>query len=415
VPDAGSFAGQLARHDRVFDVRPRRGPPPGSLTGRADRVPAARPAPGVLLLSRSCDAELDSVQELLARAAVPVARVNSDELDARDLLIDPVNKTVLLNGRWLAPTVTWLRHFSVQAIAQGSAGQAPGLFLRASWHSAAEQLASVSGVTILARRPALLAQLLLARRNQVHVPQTIVTTDLGHARRAFGCPRLVIKAVDQHFVEAEPGRLTGIFPTVVERSELPDGTGPPVVVQEYIEHGAELRVYYAAGRIAAFEVGKDSPAAPWTEPERVRVRPAEPPAAVVTATRVLAAAMGLRFGAFDFLIRDGTPVFLEVNPDGDWRWAERRSRTAPVTLAAARMLTELHHQTRQAMPRTVDHGIKPLNLLAFLSRPGGPAALGSTAGQPARVRRTGSPHGLRAVARPCRSCPRPAGRGTAGH
>jgi hypothetical protein len=210
---------------------------------------------------------------------------------------------------------------------------------------------------------------MLAKRNQISVPQTIITTDLSHARRAFGCPRLVIKAVDQHFVEAQPGRLTGIFPTVVERRDLPDGPGPPVVVQEYVEHDAELRVYYAAGRIAAYEVSKDSPAALWTGPAGVRVRPVDPPASVEAATRLLACAMALRFGAFDFLIRDGTPVFLEVNPDGDWRWAERMSRTALVTLAAARMLTELHHEMRQAMPRTVDHGIKPLNLLAFLSRP----------------------------------------------
>src|SRR5690242_6140643 len=116
---------------------------------------------------------------------------------------------------------------------------------------------------------------------------------------------------------------------------------------------------------------KDSPADPWTDPERVRVRLADPPAAVITATRLLASAMALRYAAFDFLIRDGTPVFLEVNPDGDWRWAERRSGTGPVTLAAARMLTELHHRVRRALPRTVDQGIKPIDLLAFLSKPAG--------------------------------------------
>ena len=388
MPDIDSFVSQLSARDRVLDVRPRRGPPPESRTGRALRAPARRPLPSVLLLSRSCDAELDSVHDLLARAAVPAERVNSDELAARSLLLDPSNKTILLNGRWLAPTVTWRRHFSVEAIDEGSAGQAPGLFLRASWHSAADQLTAISGISILPRRPALIAQLTLAQRNQISVPKTIVTTDLSHARRAFGCPRLVIKAVDQHFVEAEPGRLTGIFPTVVERRDLPDGPGPPVVVQEYVEHDAELRVYYAAGRIQAFEVTKDSPADPWTDPERVRVRPVDSPAAVVTATRLLASAMALRFGAFDFLIRDGTPVFLEVNPDGDWRWAERLSRTTVVTLAAARMLTEFHHEMRQAMPGTVDHAIKPLNLLAFLSRPSGlvalarPAPLPSGAGPP---------------------------------
>ncbi len=52
--------------------------------------------------------------------------------------------------------------------------------------------------------------------------------------------------------------------------------------------------------------------------------------------------MSLRYGAFDFLLSAGTPVFLEVNPDGDWRWAERRTRTTPVTLAVAAMLAALH-------------------------------------------------------------------------
>jgi hypothetical protein len=369
VPEIGSFASQLAARDRVFDVRPLRDPSLDSPTARTLRASPGRPLPSVLLLSRSCDSELDSVQDLLARAAVPVERVNSDELSTRNLLIESTDKTILLNGRWLAPTVTWLRHFSVQAIDGGSIGPAPELFLRASWHAAADQLTAISGISILQRRPPLLEQLMLAQRNQISVPRTIVTTDLSHARQAFSCPRLVIKAVDQHFVEAEPGRLTGIFPTVVERRDLSGDLGPPVVVQEYVEHDAELRVYYAAGRIAAFEVGKDSPADPWTDPDGVRVRPVKSPAAVEVATRRLASAMALRFGAFDFLIREGTPVFLEANPDGDWRWAERRSRTTLVSLAAARMLTELHHEARQTMPRTVDHGIKPLNLLAFLSQP----------------------------------------------
>jgi len=95
MPEVETFVSQLAARDRVFDVRPRRGPPPENQAGRALRAPAGRPLPGVLLLSRSCDAELDSVQDLLARTAVPVARVNSDELAGRNLLIDLTNKTVL--------------------------------------------------------------------------------------------------------------------------------------------------------------------------------------------------------------------------------------------------------------------------------------------------------------------------------
>jgi hypothetical protein len=72
--------------------------------------------------------------------------------------------------------------------------------------------------------------------------------------------------------------------------------------------------------------------------------------------------MSLRYGAFDFLLRGGVPVFLEVNPDGDWQWAERRARTNAVTLGAAQMLAGLH---RQALP--AGHDARPFDLMAFLA------------------------------------------------
>jgi hypothetical protein len=61
------------------------------------------------------------------------------------------------------------------------------------------------------------------------------------------------------------------------------------------------------------------------------------------------------------------PVFLEVNPDGDWRWAERKSGATVVTPATARMLADLHHQVRQVLPPALGGGVRPLDLLAFLS------------------------------------------------
>lgn len=368
LDDPVGFVSQLTSPDRVFDVRPQ-SPGPARLAGR--------PGPCVLLLSRSCDAELAAVQDLLGRAGVPACRIDCDELASCDLIIDPASGTVGLNGQRLIPTVTWIRHFSAGAIETRPAGPAPGMFLRASWHATASQVAAISGTSVASRRPGLLTQLMLAQRSHVPVPKTIVTTDLASARAAFSCPRLVIKAVHEHFVEAEPGRLTGIFPVVVERRDLPARPcpGPPVAVQEYVEHDAELRAYFAAGRVHAFEVSKDSPAGPWADPDRTQVRHVTPPPAVVAATHALASAMGLRFGAFDFLIRDTAPVFLEVNPDGDWRWAERKSQTMVVTHAAAQMLADLHHAGRRAIPPARGGG-RPFDLLAFLSAPGYPGRPG---------------------------------------
>jgi hypothetical protein len=338
-----AFLAQLSQPGRIVDVRP-------------------RPVPCVLLLSRACDGDLDAVQNLLGGAGIRSARLNADELTGADLVIAPDGRAACLNGRWLTPTVTCIRHFAVSAI-DSTQEPARTMFLRESWQAAAGQLATISGTAIGFGRPGLLAQLQLARSHGVAVPRTMLTTDPCRARDEFDCPRLVIKAAHHHFVESAPGRLNGVFPAIVERDALAGGPGPgpPVIVQEYVEHEAELRVYYVAGRIHAFLVGKASPADLWTAPGRVEIRPVAPPAAVVSATRTLATAMALPYGAFDFLIRDGTPVFLEVNPDGDWRWAEQRTRTAPVTTAVAAMLAGLH---RKALPSPGE-----FDLLGFLAGP----------------------------------------------
>ena len=346
----------------------------------ADPIPAGpdvagsaarqRPRPTVMLLSRACDGELGSLQVLLGKAGIPSARVNADELAGASLVIDADARAIRMNGHWLAPTVSWIRHFSGQAI-EGTGDPGDDLFLRESWQAAAVALAAITITDVAPRPRGLLSQLRLARQHQVAVPRTIVTTDLVTARDAFQCPRLVVKAVNEHFTEVVPGRLTGRFPVIVQRRELlgqPRG-GPPIVVQEYVEHDTELRIYYLNGRLHGFEIDKRSPADLWTAADRVGVRYVTPPAAVAAATKVLATAMSLHYGAFDFLIRGGSPVFLEVNPDGDWHWAERKARTSAVTLGVAQMLADLH---REAIP--AGYGAPPLDLLAFLTatspRPG---------------------------------------------
>ncbi|MFD9065327.1 hypothetical protein ACFVZ3_27845 [Kitasatospora purpeofusca] len=333
------FLAQLDDPARTLDARP-------------------RPTPCVLLLSRACDTDLDPVRNLLAGAGIRTARLNAEELAATSLTIAPDVRTVRLNGRELTPTVTWIRHFAPAALdptaydppvldrpALDPAGTPRGAFLRDSWQAAAAQLAAISGTAVRPDRPGVLCQLDLARRYGIAAPRAVLTTDPHLVRDEFDGPRVVVKAAGHHFVEPVPGRLHGIFPTVLDRADLAGGPrpGPPVIVQEYVDHEAELRVYFVGGQLHAFEVTKTAPADPWTAPDRLGVRALpSPPPAVAAATRTLAAAMSLRYGAFDFLLSAGTPVFLEVNPDGDWRWAERRTRTTPVTVAVAAMLAALH-------------------------------------------------------------------------
>jgi hypothetical protein len=324
------------------------------------------------------------VEDLLRRVGVPAARINSDELTGVDLLIDAGRRVVRLNGRTLLPTVSWSRHFSALAI-EASAAPARDLFLRDSWQALAGQLGALAGLSIQGRRPGLLEQLSLADRHQIAVPMTVITADPRQAKQALRGSLVVIKALHQHFVEGTPGRLTGVFPTVVERRSLTGmpQLGPPVVIQEFIEHDAELRVYYVQGQVLGFDVSKATAAELWLAVGRVTVRQVDLPLAVVRATRVLASALSLRYGAFDFLMRAGAPVFLEVNPDGDWRWIEAKTRTAPVTLAVARMLCDLHRDLLPALAAPLSHSSGAFDLMTFLSaRQGRPDQLSADAGRP---------------------------------
>lgn len=366
VPEVttAAFGGQLSATGYVLDLRPAHSQP-GQPVRAPDRARRAA-QPCVLLLSRSRDAELDAVGGLLGKVGIPVARINADQLAAVDLVIDPGRRAVRLDGRWLAPTVTWNRHFSPQAI-DGTGSPVRDLFRHDSWDAVASQLAALSAASMGPRRVGLDEQQALARRLRIAVPRTMVTTDPSRARELLGGRRLVIKAVGQHFVEASPGRLSGVFPVIVTAQDPLPALAPPVpvIVQEYVDHDCELRVYYVNGEVIGFQVSKESPADLWVASDRVQVRRVDPPGPVIAATRRLTAGLGLRFGALDFLLRDGGPVFLELNPDGDWRWAEHKSATSQVTMAVARMLRRLHLDALDQRPPG------SFDLLRFLS-PSGP-------------------------------------------
>ena len=323
-----------------------------------------------MLLSRSCDAELEAVDALLGKVGIPTVRINADELAATDLLIDPGRRAIRRNGRWIAPTVVWKRHFSARAI-EGSASLAYDMFLRDSWQAVASQLAALSPAAVGMRNPGLLEQMLVAQARQIAVPRTMITTDPAAAVDLLGDKRrLFVKALDQHFVEASPGRLSGVFPVAVNSLELRSAPrpGPPVIVQEYVEHDTELRVYYVDGQVHGFEVGKEAAADLWLAADRVTVRPMELPATVVSATKMLARGLSLSYGAFDFLLHGDMLVFLEVNPDGDWLWAEAKAQTAPVTRAVAQMLCELHRKYRPSLGTSGRRVPDSFDLISFLAR-----------------------------------------------
>ncbi|MBE3010309.1 hypothetical protein IL992_14055 [Microbispora sp. NEAU-D428] len=330
---------------------------PGSVSWRLPETgPATDAAPCVVLADRAGCAEFAVLQDTLHHLGVPSVRVDAESVAAlrlstavtcgagHDGAIGGRPCGVLdLGGRRIAPTVVWARHFSPRAM-PASASAAQTLLRAESWHAFVRQLCSLAPASLPGNRPGRLEQLAGAAAAGIRVPRTVVTTAPAEAAAAMPGPRVVVKVVGEHFVETSPGLLTGVFPEIGARTEVlrRPALDYPVIVQEHVEHDAELRVYHVAGAVHAYAVGKRAPDSPWREEAEVTVTPVAAPPAVTDTVRRLASLWGLTYGAFDLLLSAGEVVFLEVNADGDWRWFEAKAGGRAVSTAAALAIRTLH-------------------------------------------------------------------------
>lgn len=118
----------------------------------------------------------------------------------------------------------------------------------------------------------------------------------------------------------------------------------PSIFQEYVRDATDLRVTVVGNEVYAAEI---LPAVGGyqvdyrTELERARFRPTVLPDAVLEQIATFMARLGLRYGAIDLRrTHSGEHIFLEINPAGEWRFVEERTRQ-PITAAMATLLIDL--------------------------------------------------------------------------
>jgi len=175
-------------------------------------------------------------------------------------------------------------------------------------------------------------QLALARRVGLAVPRTLVTND-PDAVRAFAksVPAgIVTKMMASFAVYDQAGRESVVFTNPVSEEDLADLDGLdlcPMTFQERLEKACELRVTIVGDRVMAASI--DSQALPRAKTDWRREGVAlldawkhyELPADVHRKSLALMDALGLNYGAFDFIVTpEGRHVFLEVNPAGEFMW-----------------------------------------------------------------------------------------------
>jgi glutathione synthase/RimK-type ligase-like ATP-grasp enzyme len=179
-----------------------------------------------------------------------------------------------------------------------------------------------------------LGQLELARRLGIATPPTLVTSDPEAARGFAAAGPIVAKAVSSG---------GGIQPfTGAVRPELLKLVARcPVLLQRRVDARADLRVITVGSEVFVWSRDRD-PKGPldWraTDPAGTGFR-AAPALPVAELAQRLAGAMGLSHSTQDWLLTDNGPVFLEVNPQGQWLFldgAERSVVRALTSLLAGR-------------------------------------------------------------------------------
>ena len=202
-------------------------------------------------------------------------------------------------------------------------------------------------------------QLRTAARIGFATPRTVITnnpdTALAFAEGLRG--DIAIKSLGAITVTEAPvdGEAIqyGLFTRKVSLEELKSVKDSirhvPTVFQEFLEKRYELRITCVGSQCFACRIesrGDDLTADDYRFDTRGLIHTAQECPELKQKLQAYMQAFRLNFGCFDILItKAGEPVFLEMNPNGQWAWVENMTGL-PIAAAIARELMSAHENCR---------------------------------------------------------------------
>jgi glutathione synthase/RimK-type ligase-like ATP-grasp enzyme len=194
-----------------------------------------------------------------------------------------------------------------------------------------------------------LQQLKIAKAIGFHVPRTCVTNDPEKAREfsASTTSRLCTKSLDEPNYKID-GHLFPFLTRVLAGSEEIEKNASsiercPVLLQEYVEKRADIRVVGIGPEIFAVEIASQdnhlsSHDFRGIAPALLKHTQHTLPSVLIEKIRTFMATQALMFSAIDLAWGvDGEYYFLENNPNGQWLWLEHGT-DIPLTEAMLRLL-----------------------------------------------------------------------------
>lgn len=176
------------------------------------------------------------------------------------------------------------------------------------------------------------------------VPRTLITNDPDTAHAfAMTADQVICKPFGGFGVSDDAGYCQ-VFSTIVTSDQCRDPRIAHTIhlFQEWVPKAYEIRLTVVDENFFAARIDghSDSARIDWrSDHGALSYRPVETPHTVRTRVSALLAALGLRFGALDFVVApDGEWWFLECNANGQWAWIEDETGL-PIARALADALT----------------------------------------------------------------------------
>ena len=211
-------------------------------------------------------------------------------------------------------------------------------YARAEWADFVEVLGSLPGNVwlsdpLLVRRAEnKVLQIVTATACGLKVPKSCITNSIAAFEKFRNhCERTVAKALGTASFGSEPfARFSYAF--TVDSSSLPRPENlaiAPVTFQEFLAVEEHLRVTVVGKEIFAVEVRPVDLCTDDIDWRRSRVAPelsvVTLPEDVERSILLMLNRLGLRFCSLDLIAANGDHYFLDLNPNGEWGWIEKRT------------------------------------------------------------------------------------------
>lgn len=315
----------------------------------------------ILLVTNKRDITCDFIVLELQRRALNYLRLNTEDIPHAGFSFTPDGEWLLdFNGATLdcnRVAAAYFRRPDVP-IPLGSVEPAHRQYVATEWQAVLQSLYwkledrwlnSPHNISLAESK---IRQLEIAQRLGFRIPETLISNDPVAAKRFVTDGHFIGKPLKRSVV-TDNGTERVIFTTRLGTIGAEDAESIrtcPLIFQKEIHKAFDIRVTVVGGQVFAASI--DSQSTQDTEVDWRRTsnpnlahEAYQLPAEECERCKELTRALGLRYGAIDFVLDpEGNHWFLEINPNGQWGWIEVRTRH-PIAAAIVNELEKISQRS----------------------------------------------------------------------